>query len=78
MGEILTTKIEGTLIGSCARPRQACSWEVSVKQIRIERPKYRRDRADAELLPLDPRDADIVRAKALSRAAREPAAEPEA
>ncbi len=49
-----------------------------MKQIRIERPKYRRDRADAELLPLDPRDADIVRAKALSRAAREPAAEPEA
>jgi len=48
-----------------------------VKQIRVEKPKYRRDRADSELLSLDPRDADIVRAKALSRAAREPAAEPE-
>jgi hypothetical protein len=49
----------------------------AVKQIRVEKPKYRRDRADSELLALDPRDADIVRAKALSRAAREPAAEPE-
>jgi hypothetical protein len=46
-----------------------------VKQIRVEKPKYRRDRADGEFLALDPRDADIVRAKALSRAAREPAAE---
>ena len=41
-----------------------------MKQIRVERPKYRRDRADSELLALDPRDTDIVRAKALSRAAR--------
>ena len=48
-----------------------------MKQIRVERPKYRRDRADHEFLPLDPRDADIVRAKALSRAAREPVAKPE-
>ncbi len=48
-----------------------------MKQIRVEKPKYRRDRADSELLALDPRDTDIVRAKALSRAAREPAAEPE-
>jgi len=48
-----------------------------VKQIRVERPKYRRARADRGLLALDPRDTDIVRAKALSRAAREPAAEPE-
>jgi len=48
-----------------------------MKQIRVERPKYRRDRADSELLPLDPRDSDIVRAKALIRAALERAAEPE-
>jgi len=48
-----------------------------MKQIRVERPKQRRDRADAEILPLDPRDPAIVRAKALSRAAREPVAEPE-
>jgi hypothetical protein len=47
-----------------------------MKQIRVEKPKYRRDRADRELLTLDPRDADIVRAKALSRAARRPAAKP--
>jgi hypothetical protein len=43
-----------------------------MKQIRAERPKQRRDRADAEILPLDPRDPAIVRAKALSRAARKP------
>ena len=44
-----------------------------MKQIRAERPKRRRDRADAEIIPLDPRDPDIVRAKALA-AARRPAA----
>jgi hypothetical protein len=43
-----------------------------MKQIRAERQKQRRDRADAEILPLDPRDPAIVRAKALSRAARRP------
>ena len=48
-----------------------------MKQIQVEKPRYRRGRADSELLALDPRDTDIVRAKALSRAAREPAAEPE-
>jgi hypothetical protein len=46
-----------------------------MKQIRVEKPKQRRNRADAQILPLDPRDPDIVRAKALSRAARKPAAE---
>jgi len=45
-----------------------------MKQIRAERPKRRRDRANGEIFPLDPRDPDIVRAKALSRAARTPAA----
>ena len=45
-----------------------------MKQIRVERPKRSRDRAGAELLALDPRDPDIIRAKALSRAARRPAA----
>jgi hypothetical protein len=48
-----------------------------MKQIQVEKPRYRRGRADSELLALDPRDTDIVRAKALSRAAREPAAEAE-
>jgi len=47
-----------------------------MKQIRAERPKHRRDRAAAEIVPLDPRDPDIVRAKALGRAARRPAAKP--
>jgi len=45
-----------------------------MKQIRVERPKHRRNRADAEILTLDPRDPDIVRAKALSRAVPRPAA----
>ena len=45
-----------------------------MKQIRVERPKPLRDRADREIFSLDPRDPDIVRAKALSRAARRPAA----
>jgi hypothetical protein len=45
-----------------------------MKQIRVERPKRRRDRAGTEFLALDPRDPDIVRAKALSRAARKPTA----
>jgi hypothetical protein len=38
-------------------------------QTRIERPRRRDRRADSELLPLDARDPDIVRAKARSRAA---------
>jgi hypothetical protein len=45
-----------------------------MKQIRVEKPKHRRDRAGREIFPLDPRDPDIVRAKALSRAARRPTA----
>jgi hypothetical protein len=47
-----------------------------MKQIRVEKPKPRRNRADLQILPLDPRDPDIVRAKALSRAARKPTAKP--
>jgi hypothetical protein len=45
-----------------------------MKQIRVERPRHRRDRGDREILPLDPRDPDIVRAKTLSRAAQRPPA----
>jgi hypothetical protein len=45
-----------------------------MKQIRAERPKHRRDQAHAEIVPLDPRDPDIVRAKALGRGARRPPA----
>jgi hypothetical protein len=49
-----------------------------MKQIRVERPRHRRDRADSDTFARDPRDPDIVRAKALARAARRPAAESEA
>jgi hypothetical protein len=37
-------------------------------QTRIERPRRRDRRADSEILPLDARDPDIVRAKAANRA----------
>jgi hypothetical protein len=47
-----------------------------MRQIRVERPKHRRDRADTEFFPLDPRDPDIVRAKAQRRTVRRPAPKP--
>jgi hypothetical protein len=47
-----------------------------LKQIRVERPKRHTGRADGEDSPLDPRDPDIVRAKALGRAERAAAAKP--
>jgi len=39
-----------------------------MKRIRIQRPKARRERDWGEALPPDPRDPDVVRAKALARA----------
>jgi len=39
-----------------------------VQQIRIHRPRARRERPWHEALPPDPRDPDVVRAKALARA----------
>jgi len=39
-----------------------------VKRIRIDRPRARHDRPWREVLPPDPRDPDVVRAKALARA----------
>jgi hypothetical protein len=39
-----------------------------VQQIRIHRPRTRRERPWHEALPADPRDPDVVRAKALARA----------
>jgi hypothetical protein len=39
-----------------------------MKRIRIRRPRIRRERPWAEDLPADPRDPDVVRAKALARA----------
>jgi hypothetical protein len=41
-----------------------------MKRIQIERPKHRRDRAEFDLLPRDPRDPDVVRVKSLGRVAR--------
>jgi hypothetical protein len=38
-----------------------------MKRSRITRPRIRRERAWAEDLPADPRDPDVVRAKALAR-----------
>ena len=40
-----------------------------MKLIRIQRPTGRRERPWLEVLPPDPRDPDVVRAKALGRAA---------
>jgi hypothetical protein len=41
-----------------------------MKRTRIERPRARRERAWREALPPDPRDPDVIRAKALARAGR--------
>jgi hypothetical protein len=40
-----------------------------MKRIRIEKPKVQRERPLREVLPLDPRDPDILRAKTLGRSA---------
>jgi hypothetical protein len=39
-----------------------------MKRIRIDRPRIRRERSWSEDLPADPRDPEVVRAKALTRA----------
>jgi hypothetical protein len=39
-----------------------------MKHIRIDKPRIRRERTWTEDLPVDPRDPDVVRAKALARA----------
>jgi hypothetical protein len=38
-----------------------------MKQVRATKPRSRREHSWDEALPADPRDADIVRAKALAR-----------
>ena len=40
-----------------------------MKRIRVEKPKAQRERLSPEVLPLDPRDPDVRRAKTLARAA---------
>jgi len=39
-----------------------------MKRIRVDRPRIRRERSWPEDPPTDPRDPDVVRAKALARA----------
>jgi len=39
-----------------------------VKRIRIRKPRVARERPWHEVLPADPRDPDVVRAKTLARA----------
>jgi len=39
-----------------------------MKRVRTSRPRIRRERSWLEDLPADPRDPDVVRAKALARA----------
>ena len=38
-----------------------------MKRVRVEKSAIRRKRHSAEDLPIDPRDPDVVRAKALAR-----------
>jgi len=38
-----------------------------MNRVRTQKPRIRRDRAGVEILPADPRDPDVVRAKALAR-----------
>jgi len=45
--------------------------EMTVKRIRIDRHRARLERPWLEILPPDPRDPDVVRVKALARAARQ-------
>jgi hypothetical protein len=40
---------------------------MTVKRIRIDKPRIARERPGTEDLPDDPRDPDVVRAKALAR-----------
>jgi hypothetical protein len=42
-----------------------------MRRIRIEKPRIRRESSWPEDPPIDPRDPDVVRAKALARAQRE-------
>jgi hypothetical protein len=38
-----------------------------MRRLRVEKQKGRRDRSLLEVLPLDPRDPDVVRAKTMDR-----------
>ncbi len=38
-----------------------------MKRIRIDKPRIRREHRWLEILPADPRDPDVIRAKALAR-----------
>lgn len=51
-------------------PDMAAAEEITVKQIRIQRLRARREHPGREVLPRDARDPDVVRAKALARSRR--------
>jgi hypothetical protein len=48
-------------------PDMAAAEEITVKQIRIQRLRARREHPGREVLPRDARDPDVVRVKALAR-----------
>ena len=47
-----------------------------MNRVRTQKPRIRRDRARLEILPADPRDPDVVRAKALARMTAAPHRQP--
>ena len=57
------------MAGTAGQPAldTAIGEDMTVKRIRIDRPRIRRERAWAEDMPADPRDPDVIRAKALAR-----------
>jgi hypothetical protein len=58
--QLRSTRAAGALTTTGATDK-----ERAVKRTRIERPKVRRERALPGIIPLDPRDPDARRAKAL-------------
>jgi hypothetical protein len=61
---------EGHDVAGLDRARSMALGRSVMKRIRIERRRTRNERSSLEPLSPDPRDPDIVRAKALARTAR--------
>jgi hypothetical protein len=59
-------------------PDRAAGEEMTVKHVRIHRPRIRRERPWLDDLPADPRDPDVVRVKALARAQQASSSRPAA
>lgn len=60
--KVLEHKTGGKGLRWCPVPPITQSGGVSMRRVRIE-PKARRDKDERPVLPVDPRDPDIVRAK---------------